>query len=185
MQSKNFISEFFRSFSRLFDVLFSLLIVVPLVVIYWQTAWKISDILFTPEEPLKSATISFVIGFFGQFVLLYYQDLITRCLKFDNCRCINLVFSKVYALFAAQTCIQFWRGIWMFIDALSSGNEIVMVVNLVQNSLILILLKTFKNSLSSPFVMLIDKSDGNYPAGTLFSSKVDRHVESKNFAAYD
>lgn len=172
MQSKHFIAEFFRSFSHLFDILFSLLIVGPLVVIYWVTTWKICDIFIKPEEPQLSATISFVIGFSGQFALVFYQDLITKSLKFKKCKFLNLIVSKLYALFAALTCISFWRGVWKFIDIFSPSDQISIALNVAQNLLILILSKTLKNSLAPPFVLSLDSSAGNYSAGTFFKKKV-------------
>lgn len=179
MQNKIFISEIFRSFAHQFDILFSLLIVSPLVVIYWATSWKISDIFILPENPLKSATISFAVGFSGQFVLIFYQDLITKSLKFEKRKFVNLIVSKIYALFAAQTNIQLWRGTWNFLDMLSSGDKVGMSINIVQNSVILILLKVYKNSLASPFVLMMDQSGGDYSAGTFLNKKVPRNFSWK------
>lgn len=183
MWSKIFIFEFFSSFLRLFDVLFSLTVVCPLVLIYWATTWKIGDIFLTPNEPLKSATISFSIGFSGQFFLLFFQDFITKSLKFKNNKCVNLLVSKVYALIVAQTCIHFWRGVWMFIDFVSSPGITSMFINLIQNLTILSLSKSLKNLLASPFVLLVDKSDGDYSAATFFKTKVEEFLKFLQYFA--
>lgn len=166
MQSKIFTSALFRSFLRLFDVMFSTLIVGPLVIIYWTTTWRLTDILITPDDRVKSATISLVIGFTGQFILVFYQDSIAKVLKFENHKVINLVMLKVYAIAVAQTAIQFWRGIWQTVDFLSAGDTVTMAMNIAQNLLILMLSKVLKNSLASPFVVIKDQIGADYVVTT-------------------
>lgn len=180
MQNKLFISAFFHRFLRLFDVLFSSLIVGPLVVIYWVSAWKLSDIFIRPDDPLKSAAISIAIGFTGQFALMFYQDSIAKVLKFEDHKFVNLVVSKVYGLVSAQTCIQFWRGVWMIVDLLSSTDTTTTAMNIVQNLSILVLSKTLKNALAGPFVVTTDKVDGNYAISTY-----NKRVVNKKFQWHD
>lgn len=177
MQNKYFISKFLRLFFPFFDILLSCLIIGPLVVIYWVTTWKLCDIFITPDDLLKSATISFVIGFIGQIILVFYQDSIAKVLKFENRKFINLFVSKVYALVVAQTSIHFWRGVWKFVDIISSSADTtIMTVNLVQNLVILMLSKTLINSLAVPFVVTTDQKSGEYTITTY-----NKRVVNKSF----
>jgi Fuseless len=173
MQNKVLISAFFRPFLRFFDVLFSSFIVGPLVVIYWATTWKLCDIFITPDDPAKSAVISFVIGFTGELIFMFYQDSIAKILKFENHKFINLVVSKVYALVNAQTCIHFWRGVWKIVDLLSTADTTSMVMNVMQNLVILMLSKTLNNLLASPFVVITDRSNDNYAITTYYKRVVN------------
>lgn len=166
MQSTFLNSAVFRSFLRLFDVLFSALVIGPLVIIYWTTTWRLSDIFITPDDQVKSAAISLVIGFVGQFILVFYQDSIAKLLKFENHKLINLLMLKVYAIFVAQTSIHFWRGIWQIIDFLSASDTVTMTMNVVQNLLILMLSKVLKNSLATPFVVIKDQMNADYAVTT-------------------
>jgi Fuseless len=172
MQNKVFSSKYFHSFLRLFDVLFSSLVVTPLVVIYWASTWILCDIFITPDYPAKSAAFSFVIGFTGQFILVFYQDSIAKVLKFESHKFINLLVSKVYALIAAQTSIHFWRGVWKFVDLSSPADITALAMNVVQNLLILMLSKTLINSLASPFVVITDQTNADYAITTYFKRVV-------------
>lgn len=174
MQNKIIALQFLQPFLRTFDVLFSSFVCAPLVVVYWVTTWKLAEIFISPNDPTLSAVISLLIGFSGQFILMFFQDVIGKLLTFKNRKFINLMLSKLYALVLAQTCINFWRGVWNFVDMTSSSNVKTMALNIVQNSLIMMISKTFKNSISNPFIVATDETECDYSITTYFGRVVSK-----------
>ena len=172
MQTKFVIAEFFKPFVRVLDVLFSSVVVGPLVVCYWITTWKIFDLFIKPDDPRLSATISFIIGFTGQLIFVFYQNEIRKSFKFENHKFINFVVSKVYILLFAQTCISFWRGVWNFVDIVSSSNTLLLSMNAIQNLLLMVISKTLRNSISAPFVVESDKINEDFTIKTYFKRVV-------------
>lgn len=170
MQAKYFLSRL-KPFAKIFDVIFASVIVGPLVVIYWISVWNLSDIFITPDDPIQSALISFVIGFSGQFVVLYFQDEISKWFKFKN-MIFNVIASRSYAMFSAVTCISLWRGLWKFADFISTTNTMFTVLNVVQNLTILMVSRTIKNSIAGPFIVSTDQSNCDYKVSTFFSKVV-------------
>lgn len=162
-----------ESFVKVFDVLFSLIVVGPLVIIYWISIWKIFDFYITPGDQKLSAVISFVIGLSGQFVLTFFQDEIAKILKFKKRKFLNLIVSKVYSLFFAATLISLWRGVWKFADFTSPDESFTTFFNIAQNSVIMMISKTLKNSISSPFVVATDQIENDYKIPTYFTKVVN------------
>lgn len=175
MTIKNELSmlKFIKPFVPVFDVLFSSLIVGPLVIIYWMSTWTLFDYCITPSDPKISAAISLIIGFGGQFLVIFYQDRVARLLTFEKYKWMNGIASKVYTIVFAQTTINFWRGMWKFIDIYSPEDTVTAVSNIMQNSIILMLCKTFKNSSSTPFVVATDEVERNYKIPTYFKRVVN------------
>lgn len=161
-----------RPFVRAIDIVFASFVITPLVVIYWLTTWRLCDVYIKPDDPETSAVISFAIGLVGQFVLTFYQNAIAELLNFEKCRLLNFIASKLYALFAAVTCINLWRGLWVFADSVSSNDVVQMSRNIFQNLVILVLSRTLKNSVANPFVVLTDQSDSEYRVSTYFNTTV-------------
>lgn len=161
-----------RPFVRAIDVAFASFVITPLVVIYWISTWRICDVYIKPEDPETSAVISFAIGLVGQFVLTFYQSTIATLLNFEKCRLFNFIAAKLYALFAAVTCINLWRGLWMFANSVSSSDPVQMTRNIVQNLIVLVLTRTLKNSIANPFVVITDQSDSDYHVFTYFNITV-------------
>lgn len=158
---------------KIVDIAFSCFVLLPLVVIYWFTTWKLSDIYLSPENSTVSAAISFAIGFIGQFVTIYFQ------VEFETMVCaikwhlVRKIISKFYALIFAISSISFWRGMWVFADLLSTTNDNTeLILDIVQNSLILMLAKVFKNTISTPFIILTDEEINCFSVATYFKLKV-------------
>lgn len=180
MRNKLLSSKFFKPFVHVFDVLFAFFVVGPLVIIYWVSTWILCDLFIKPDDPKISAVISFAIGLVGQLFLMFYQDSIAKHLKFKNHKFINLIVSKFYALVFALTSISLWRGMWKFVDINSSNDVFALAVNILQNTLILAITKTLKNSIASPFVVTTDQLDCDYKIITLFKRVVSL-VKWSNF----
>lgn len=164
-------SKLFVQLLSFFDVLFALIVVAPLVVIFWSTTWKLYDLFLLPDQPALSGAISWLFGFCGQMVLMFYQDSIKKLLKFGNRNFVNSIILKVYALFLGHAFVSFWRGVWNFVDVTSSKDLGVVVSDIVQNIIILMILRVFRNSLVPPFIILTDKED-QYNMRTLLQKTV-------------
>lgn len=154
------------------DIFFASFILLPLVVIYWFTSWELCDIYISPENLTVSAAISFSIGFIGQFISMYYQAVFESLGNFVKMKFLRILIAKFYSLLFALTSISFWRGAWMFADILSSNSNFELWTSLIQNSLILMLLKAFRNTLSSPFVTITDDKENVFSIETHFDRKV-------------
>lgn len=165
--------NFLKPFAKVFDVLFSLLVVAPLVITYWFSIWKCFDIFISPEDQKISTVISFVIGFSGQFILIYFQKDVAKVLKFEKHKLLNAIASKIYSVLFAATCISLWRGLWKFADFTSPADNYTIIINIIQNSVIMMISKTFKSSVSSPFVVTTDPIENDYKVSTYFKTVVN------------
>lgn len=169
----NFISKVPELFLRVFNVLISCLIIAPLVVIYWASTWKLCDIYIVPSDPALSSTISLVVGFSVQFFFMFHQDSIAELLTCKNNKCLNIVLMKVYALVSALTCVNFWRGVWGFVDKVSTDEIAMLIMNITQNLLILLISRTLRNSVVPPFVVAMDQIENCFKLPTYFKLKVN------------
>lgn len=156
----NFIkSESFVRLVSIFDVLFALIVIAPLVVVFWSTTWKLYDLFLLPNAPVLSGTISFSFGFCGQMVLMFYQNSLKKLLNFEKLSVVNNLILKIYALFLGHAFVSLWRGTWSFVDATSSKDVGVVILNICQNIITLMVLRVFRNTLVPPFIILTDQQD--------------------------
>lgn len=162
-------------FVSFFDTLFALAVVAPLVVTFWSTTWKLYDIFILPDQPFLSGAVSWLFGFSGQIVLMYHQDSIKNLLNFGNRNFLNVIVLKIYALFLGHTFVSFWRGVWNSVDATSSKDLGVVVLNITQNIITLMILRSFRNTLVPPFIVLTDKNDQYFMRTLLRKSVSDKH----------
>lgn len=168
IENELFLLKNFQPIVPVLDVLFSCFIVGPIVIIYWMSSWELYDYYLTADDAEISATISLTIGVVGQFLLIFYQDEIAKLLTFEKYKWINMLASKVHTLVYAQTNINLWRGMWKFIDMYSPEDTTTAVLNIIQNSIILMLSKTFRNTISAPLVVATDEVDKSYKIPTYF-----------------
>lgn len=168
-------SKLFEQFVSVFDTLFALIVVAPLVVIFWSTTWKLYDIFILPEQPFLSGAVSWLFGFSGQIVLMFHQDTIKNLLNFGNRNVLNVIVLKMYALFLGHTFVSFWRGVWSSVDATSSKDVGVVILNITQNIITLMVMRSFRNTLVPPFIVLTDKPDQYYMRTLLRKTVSDTH----------
>lgn len=166
-------SNLFVHLVSIFDVLFALIVVAPLVVTFWSTTWKLYDLFILPNAPVISGAVSWSFGFCGQMVLMFYQDSMKKLLIFEKRNFVNTLILKIYALFLGHTFVSFWRGVWSFVDATSSKDLGVVILNIVQNIITLMILKAFRNTLVPPFIILTDEQD-QYNMRTLLQKSVSK-----------
>lgn len=157
---------------KIVDISFSSFILLPLVVIFWFTTWKLSEIYLSPGNSTISAAISFAIGFIVQFTTTYFQVEFETLASAVKWKIVRKLISKVYALIFAIANISFWRGMWEFADLLSSDDNLELCFDIVQNCLILMLAKVFRNTISTPFVTLTDEENNCFSVETYFKLKV-------------
>lgn len=174
MQYEFFKSKLLVQLVSIFDVFFALFVVTPLVVMFWSTTFTLYDMFLLPNEPVVSGAVSWAFGFCGQMALMFYQDLLKRMLFFEKHKFVNILLLKVYALFLAHTFANYWRGVWCFVDAAFVADVNAVCFNIFQNVAILIILRSFTNILTPPFMISIDKTgQEQYSMMTLLQKKVD------------
>lgn len=172
MNMKLFRLGCFQPFVQILDVIFSSVVVGPLVIAYWVSVWKFCDIFIASNDDKLSAAISFAFGFGGQFLLMLFQAPIGNLLKFKKHKFIKLLVSRAYAFLFALTNINLWRAAWMFADYISTTDTIATLLNVARNLTIVMLTKTLKNSISTPFVVATDGSNDDYKVATYFGRNV-------------
>lgn len=173
MQAKFLKSKFLPQLISIFDVFFALFVVAPLVVTFWSTTFMLYDTFLLPNLPVISGAISWSFGICGQLVLMFYQDTFKKYLYFEKHQFISILIIKLYALFLAHTFASFWRGVWCFLDAMSTNDVSAIYLNIFQNVTILMILKSFTNTLTPPFMISTDGHHRDqYSMMTLLRRKV-------------
>ncbi|CRK87623.1 CLUMA_CG001419, isoform A [Clunio marinus] len=90
---------------------------------------------------------------------------------------MRIIVSKFHALLIATTCISYWRGVWKFLDIAATISEtnhdipITPLFDIAQNSIILMISKTFVNNMSVPFVVMTDQLENSFHIPTIFKRK--------------
>jgi hypothetical protein len=173
LKSINFLSLFVK----IFDVLFSCFIVAPLVVIFWRSLWKLCEYFLRDTSNICGASILLLIGLIGQFVLCYYQNCIEKLLHFTKAGAIQFVISRVLILINTIVYLIVWCGLWKFVDLRSNDEDAITTsINIIQNSIILMILKSFKNCLAPPFMLFNDFDTSEFSFVTFFRRKVRKSV---------
>lgn len=150
------------------DISISLFIVTPIIVSNWASIWTIFETLNSNDVRAEVKIISFVAGVCGQFALLFYQDVLAKIFKSNG---IILVFmSRVLLVISNIVNVCFWREIWISYDSIGDVDDNSIVMNIIQNSLILMALRGFSNSLAAPFV-IITETEINLFEGKTFLQK--------------
>jgi hypothetical protein len=136
------------------DISISLFIVTSILVGNWFALWRMFDFLFL-NSGIEERIISFAVGVCGQLALLYHQNDVLA--KISESNGIMFVFmSRVVHLICSVVNICFWRTIWMFYDSMSIDDDNSILMNIVQNSVILIALRVYRNCVVAPFVVTMD-----------------------------
>lgn len=130
----------------LLDHGFLYFVVTPLIVILWFSCWNLMDYLLA-----DCSNISVFVAFGGQFLLLFFYDEIKRLLSIDN-KIISVIVPPIYGIICGIVMICFWRYSWIFFDEIAMNDDRSIIQNIVQNSLILMGLKVFVNTISVPFI---------------------------------
>lgn len=133
---------------KLLDYVYLLFIFTPVMVLLWFTSWNSMDFLLSFD---KNNIISILVGFGGQlFIFLYYDKL--NKIKDVKAKFLSIFLTSVHSFMCAVITICFWRIYWSFFDKISSNDDTSIVLHIIQNSIILMGLKVFVNTLSAPFI---------------------------------
>lgn len=151
------------------DISFSLFIATPILVTNWFSLWIILDALFLSTDN-EGKIISFVAGVCGQFTLLFYQDVLAKIFQSNG---IILVFvSRVLLVISNVVNICFWRALWSVYDSISAVDDNSIVMNIVQNSVILMALGVYRNVVAAPFVIQSDHDTNPFDNKTFLRRSV-------------
>lgn len=162
-----------KTLARVLDILFASVIVAPLVVVFWYTSWTILDYYVFPSDRVISAGISFVIGFCGQFLVMFYQKgLEELCSTSEKRNLLDIIVTKVFALVMAVTSVSLWRGTWIFADLTTPDDNFTIAINITQNTIIMSFSKSFRNSIAALFVVALDQHENNFVIPTYFKRVV-------------
>jgi len=131
---------------RLLDHLFLYFVITPLMIIIWFSCWDLLDYFL-----YDCRNISVLVAFGGQFLLLFFYDETKKLLSIDN-KIISTVIPPIYGIICGSVMICFWRTAWIFFDEMAMNDDQSIVLNIVQNSLILMGFKVFVNTISVPFI---------------------------------
>lgn len=156
-------------FLSVLDMLISMLIVSPAVVGYWRSVWELMDIHVLPENPLISATVSFVIGVCGQVLFSLSGKTFTETFHLNRNRFVFYVVSRSYTVCYSFIGINSWRGLWYLFDMNSNRFIFMSTVTAV---ITLIVIRGLKNISSSPCVIVTDGVDGYFNVTTMFRISV-------------
>lgn len=179
---KQLIESLRRIALKIFDYGFSMLIITPLLLMFWVSTWNIFDFFLLKSDNNK--IISFAVGFCGQFLLLFYESAVRKILNVNN-QIMSMFMSRIYILICGIVNVCFWRFIWVSYDGISTTDDNSIILNIIQNSLLLMVLRVFRNSISVPFVILTDEKRNEIPecatflralVSCIFFSKIKRII---------
>lgn len=166
---KKFLIPLQRAALKSLDISFALFIVTPILVTNWFSLWIIFDALFL-NAGITGRIISFVVGVCGQFALLFYQDVLAKIFQSNG---IILVFvSRVLLVISNVVNICFWRAMWNSYDSILVLDDNSIVMNIVQNSVILMALGVYRNVVAAPFVILSDHDTNPFDNKTFLKQSV-------------
>ncbi|XP_070502372.1 uncharacterized protein [Chironomus tepperi] len=152
----------------LLDHGFLYFVITPMIVMLWFSCWGIMDHLLS-----DSINISAIVAFGGQFLLLFFYDEIKKLLAIDN-KIISAIVPPIYGVICGIVMICFWRYNWILFDGIVMNDDRSIILNIVQNSLILMGFKVFVNTISVPFIARFNPNEPIPQSITyLGKSKVD------------
>lgn len=144
------------------DISIALFIVTPILVGNFFSLWKLLDFLFLHHlnnDGIQEKIISFVAGICGQFALLFYQDALAKVFFIESNGIILVFMSRVVILLISNVVnVCFWRTIWISYDSIAAVAVNSILMNIIQNSVILMALRVYRNLIASPFVVLTDEN---------------------------
>jgi hypothetical protein len=91
------------------------------------------------------------VAFGLQFLLLFFYDETKKLLNIDN-KILSTILHPIYGITCGSVMICFWRTSWIFFDEMAMNDDKSIILNIVQNSLILMGFKVFVNTISVPFI---------------------------------
>ncbi|CAG2057274.1 unnamed protein product [Timema podura] len=150
------------------DTFFSVFVVGPLVITFWRGQWCLMDIYVCPAYPFESATISFLVGIFGHYLLTILQRPLTRNLHPERHRLTFYVVSRLYTVCFGFSCVSFWRGAFLYLDIYTGTNIALVASSTALSAVALTVLKTLRNISAPPFLVSMDSCQDYFQVQTMF-----------------
>lgn len=164
--------SFYNGFLQVLDTFFSALIVGPLVVTYWRGTWNLMGHYLFPGKPINSALASLAIGIIGHIIFTIFQEFFRRYFNPDKHRLTFYCGSRLYTSIFAIVCVNGWRGGWQLIDIYTNHNVTTIVVITISVIIIMIAVKTIRNIIAAPFVVVSDSATGYFDIPTMWKTSV-------------
>lgn len=150
------------------DVALSTAVITPAVVTYWRITWMLMDIYLLPEHRAWSTAASVAIGFFGMFVFTLVQHRLKSYLRPRKHTAMYYVISRSYTAAFAYSCVNSWRGVWDTMDMVTGTDTSVVAASLAVGICAMASMRTLRNVVAPPIVILTDNYDGYFEVPTLF-----------------
>nr|CAD7414422.1 unnamed protein product [Timema poppensis] len=150
------------------DTFFSVFVVGPLVITFWRGQWSLMDIYVCPAYPFESATISFLVGILGHYLLTILQRPLTLNLHPERHRLTFYVVSRLYTVYFGFSCVSFWRGAFLYLDIYTGTNIALVASSTALSAVALTILKTLRNISSPPFLVSMDSCQDYFQVQTMF-----------------
>lgn len=154
------------------DAALSLAVITPVVVSYWRITWLLMDLYVVPDRQALSVAASMFIGFFGLFVFTLVQHRLKSYLKPRKHTAMYYVASRCYTAAFAYSCVNSWRGIWVAMDMITGARPATVATTVALGIGTLACMKTLRNIVAPPIVILTDNYDGYFEVPTLFRIRV-------------
>ncbi|KAI5639909.1 fuseless domain-containing protein [Phthorimaea operculella] len=114
------VPTFFRKNTKetmqyILDCIFSVCVVGTLVISVWRGLWALADLLFYPEDSLKSLIVSLILGY-GLTIAIFALQSPMRWLATKLDGAPKLLLADVNNLVSFVATINVWRGFWVYMD---------------------------------------------------------------------
>lgn len=160
------------AFLMFLDVMFSSVIAAPVVIAYWRGTWNLMRIVLFPNNTLKSAISSMLIGTFGHFFFNYYQGKFSKSFHPDKHRITYMIISRMYTAIYGVVCVNGWRGGWTLLDLYVPKNVPTYFAILMISCTLLAFCKGLRNITGAPFILSTDHSKHYFTVPTMFKASV-------------
>lgn len=154
------------------DTFFSAMVVAPAIVGYWRSTWGLTAIYVYPNNPVKSAAISLLLGISGHLSFGFLQNVLTRNIHPDRHRLTFYAVSRMYTAFYAFTCVNTWRGAWELLDRYTDPDRNTVLAITLVSVVSLGVMRALRNVSATPFGIVIDAVIGYFEVPTMFKTSV-------------
>lgn len=154
------------------DTILSLFVVAPLTISSWRGAWGIMDIY---GEHFPGVNI-FFLGCSVHVAFAISRDILVETInnteKSWTRKASTFFVRRLYTYIFAIACIMHWRGGWAIFDMIIGDKLIIAGYIGIGCLIVLILLKSVRNNMAVPLVILLDTKDVIFNFPTRFRAKV-------------
>ncbi|XP_022918482.1 uncharacterized protein [Onthophagus taurus] len=147
------------------DTLISITIIAPLVVGFWRGTWEILEIYWHLFPWAQSFVLAAVLHICLLLIRQFIQDFVDRDRVAIKKHFRYIVLRRIHAYFYALICVMQWRGVWHFFDFLTEDkhHKICLSAFILMSSVFCLgLLRSVRNTIAPPFVLVLDSSDASF-----------------------